>query len=645
MSAASARILLVEDDPATALLAQRHLERAGHAVSTAQTPAAAMECLRRSQFDLILLDNRLPEESGLELYQQIKACGFDLPAILMTGFTNEQTVIAALRAGMRDFIPKGPEFVDYLPEAVERVLRQVGTEQRLEGFEKRLAGIIGAATDGILGFERDGKIIVFNPAAEQMFGYRASEAVGQSVERLFPKGISALRPGPANPRPPRRVELVARRADGETFEVDAACFEVEFAGNPFTTLIVSDTSERKRAEQEREKLSQERAARAEAEAASKAKDMFLATLSHELRTPLTTILGWVRMLRSGQLSLEQGARALETIERNVELQAALIEDLLDVSRIVSGNLKLDRQSFDLGALAKEFIEAARPQAAAKDIALEVGIPATPVFVEGDRMRMKQVLSNLLVNAFKFTPAGGCVTMGLEQDGATARLFVADTGKGIAADLLPRIFEPFDQGDREQHGLGLGLGLSIVRHLVEAHGGRVDAHSDGPGRGARFTVEIPARTGPARGASDGARGALKPPTKESTALAGLRVLLVDDDSDSRDLVHFVLAGKGAEVRSAGSVAEALATLRDFRADAVVTDVAMPGGDGYELLSALRGLKDTLGDVPAFAFTAHASKHDRQRALAAGFEGYVSKPVDPFELVEMVSKVRPSRDMTP
>jgi len=628
-----ATVLLVEDDPGTLTLARKRLEAAGYAVVCAPSAAVAMSHLRAANdIDLILLDYRLPGETGIDFYAELKAAGFDVPAILMTGFANEQTAIAALRAGMRDFIPKGPQFLDYLPDAVERVLRQINTEQRLAGFEQRLAGIIRAATDAIISFDWDGGITLFNPAAERMFEISAADALGQPIDRFFPDALPALK-ARADAHSPARVELAARSGDGYAFQADVACFEVSVAGQSFHTLIVSDASERKRAEEERIRLWREQAAREQAEANSRAKDMFLATLSHELRTPLQTVLGWLRLLRAGGMDATQVSAALEIIQRNVDHQVALIEDLLDLSRIISGKLQLERAIVDVNRLARELVEASANDARARGVRLSADMADQPIFVHGEAKRLKQVLSNLLTNALKFTPAGGAITVQVAALAGTVRVSVTDTGSGTDPQVLPLIFEPFSQGDSANRH-GLGLGLSIARRLIEAHGGKISAHSRGKGHGTTVTFDLPTVTAGAAGAA--LADAAGPPAPGSE-LEGLRILVVDDDTDSREVVRYSLAVKRAEVRSAASVAEALRVMGEFTPDVVLTDIAMPGADGYALLRSVREQLPQGAGVPVVAFTAHATKHDQQRALAAGFEAYVAKPVDPFLLANLLSKV--------
>jgi signal transduction histidine kinase/CheY-like chemotaxis protein len=379
-------------------------------------------------------------------------------------------------------------------------------------------------------------------------------------------------------------------------------------------------------------LAREQAARADFEAASRSKDDFLATLSHELRTPLTAMLGWTRMLRAARLSPEQATRALETIERNTLWQAKLIDDLLDVSRIISGKMQLERQPVDVVGVVGAAVEALRRDAEAKGVALDVGLQPGPATVNGDPVRLAQVVANLVSNAIKFTPAGGGVRVELARAAGDVIVTVRDSGAGIEASLLPHVFDRFRQGQRGRGAGGLGLGLAIVRHIVTLHGGGVTAHSDGPGKGSVFTVTLPLSVdarGPVAGAAARAARAPRP-------LEGVRILAVDDHPDARELVRVALTDRGAEVHSAASVSEALAALEDLAVDVLLSDLGMPGADGFALVAQLRERERTDGRSPmvAIALTAYASLHDRTQALAAGFDLHVSKPVDPDALTDSV-----------
>ena len=403
-----------------------------------------------------------------------------------------------------------------------------------------------------------------------------------------------------------------------------------------------------RAEEERERLLvRERAARAEAEEANRLKDEFLATVSHELRTPLNAMLGWLSLLRGGRLDSADSARGLEVVERNAKMQAQLIEDLLDVSRIITGKLRLDVQPVDLTAVIEAAIETVRPSADARGIRLQRVLDSGAGPVSGDAGRLQQVVWNLLSNAIKFTPNEGRVQVRLERLNSHVEISVHDTGQGISRDFLPHVFERFRQFDATttRSHYGLGLGLAIVRHLVELHGGTVQADSPGEGQGATFTVRLPlavlrqppADAPPAPPARATARGPVLS-LDQAPALDGLRVMVVDDEADAREMLAKVLAQRGAEAVPAASVAEAMALLREVTVDVLISDIGLPEEDGYELIRQVRALDAARGRwLPAAALTAYARPEDRRRALLAGYQIHLPKPVEPEELVAVVANL--------
>jgi len=422
-------------------------------------------------------------------------------------------------------------------------------------------------------------------------------------------------------------------------------------------VMVQDVTDEVLAKRHTERLAQERVvlleneqrARRTAEIASRAKDDFLATASHELRTPLNAILGWARMLQTGQLDPSAYARGIDSIERNARAQVRLVEDILDGSRIITGQLHLEVRPLDLRQLVASALDAVRPAAEAKRIALTVAVDPAAARVTGDPERLQQVVWNLVVNAIKFTDKGGAVDVQLRRSGTDIQLKVSDTGQGIDAEFLPHVFERFRQAEgstTRRHG-GLGLGLALVRHLVEAHGGTVHAESEGPGRGAVFTVTLPVQA-VFREVADSvvSNRPLDPALAPlSTRLDGVTVLVVDDEEDARDLVATALRARGAEVRTAKGAAEALEAIATTAFMVLVSDIGMAGSDGYELISRLRGTTGAHGlHLPALALTAYSREEDRRRALDAGFDGYTAKPVDPDALVQVVADLVNGRGST-
>ena len=394
----------------------------------------------------------------------------------------------------------------------------------------------------------------------------------------------------------------------------------------------------KRAQEERAQLLEE------AEAANRTKDEFLATMSHELRTPMTAILGWAQLLRGNTLKQEDFAHALEIVERNARAQTKLIDDLLDISRIITGKLRLDVRLVDLASVVEAVIDSLRPTAEAREIRLQPMLDPQAGPVSGDTDRLQQVVWNLVSNAIKFTPRGGRVQVMLARVNSHVEITVSDSGKGISPEFLPHVFDRFRQADgtttRRQGGLGLGL--SIVRQLVELHGGTVGVESEGEGLGATFIVQLPLMV--TRRSDTGYATRRHPTAGGGTtfdcppSLEGLHVLVVDDEPDTRGLLRKVLEGCGSEVTTAGSAAEALESIARARPDVLISDIGMPEEDGYQLIGKVRARETGLADrIPAIAITAYARVEDRVRALNAGFQVHIPKPIEPTELVAVVASL--------
>jgi signal transduction histidine kinase/CheY-like chemotaxis protein len=398
-----------------------------------------------------------------------------------------------------------------------------------------------------------------------------------------------------------------------------------------TITVVDDVTERVISERElRNQIAVSERARQVAEEASKLKDEFLATLSHEIRTPLNAVLGWARILRT-QPNIRSRSRALEVIERNAASQLRLVEDLLDMARVITGKLRLDIETVSLANVAEEAIEVIRPAAEARQIIIvrEIEDPLPPV--NGDAERLQQVAWNLLSNAVKFTEPGGTVTVRVRRDGEHVELSVLDTGEGISAEFLPFVFDRFRQADSStsrRHG-GLGLGLALVRQMIELHGGEVSVESEGPRRGSSFRVRLPA----------GAGGVIPHAPREDrpVTLEGISVLIVDDNDEARELLGIALEGYGATITTVSSARQALERIqRNLDGpDVLISDVAMPGSDGYDLIRQVRALPPPLSALPAIAVTAYANPDDRIRALVAGFQHHVPKPVDAAVLAATVA----------
>src|SRR5438067_1276954 len=640
--------------------------------------------------------------------------------------------------------------------------------ERRNRSERNFRGLIDAAPDAIVVIDTAGRVIKVNDEAERMFGYPREALLGRDVEVIVPERFRAAhrtkRERYADASTARTIagDLAARRADGTEFPIEIRISPLEMENSQSIVGIVRDVTDRRRAEQEQQRLvhdlgervkeltalhatgrllnepadprelliqivallppawqypevtaarivfadidvrtpgfevtpwlqraefgtsrghhgaieivyKEERPAAAEgvflaeerslieslaamlrayferlraeedrinlaraeearlrAQEANRAKDQFLATLSHELRSPLNVMLGWTQMLRSGHMNAESTSRGFDVLERSVRVQAKLIEDLLDVSRIVAGKLLVEMRRVDLATVAGAAVDAARPAAHARHVTLTAAI-APSLFLRADPQRLQQVISNLLNNALKFTPENGSIDVRVERAGDQARIVVRDTGIGIDPELLPRIFDRFQQGDSSttrSHG-GLGLGLAIVKHLVEHHGGTIRATSDGPNRGSTFTVTLPLVPGEHQSID-----ATADEHKNRSLLAGVRVLVVDDEEDARITLRALLEHFGAKPTVVASARDAFSAISRERPDVLLSDMAMPGEDGFMLIRRIRATVPASG-LPAAALSAYVDNDSKALALDAGFQAYLAKPVEPILLAETLA----------
>jgi PAS domain S-box-containing protein len=523
--------------------------------------------------------------------------------------------------------------------------------QRVTESEALSSAMVSAALDGVISIDADGRILEFNPSAAATFGIPRHEALGRELaalivpERLRERHRQALRRCVATGEAHilgKRLEMPAIRADGTEFPVELAITRVDLGDHPIFTAHVRDITERRRMEEERiDLLAREHNARVQAERASHSKDEFLAIVSHELRTPLTAILGWASMLQGRRFDHDRIPQIYDSIFRNAQAQAQIVNDLLDVSRIVTGQLRLEFQPVDVSEVARLSLDTVRPTAMAKNVALQSDIVAGGCLVLADPARLQQIIWNLLSNAAKFTDAGGVISLAVQASNASVTIEVTDTGMGIRAELLPHVFQRFWQADStttRTHG-GLGLGLALVRHLVELHGGEVHAASAGEGHGSTFTVTLPACIDPAASA-----GVVAPAADTEAApdtLQALTVLIVDDDAGTRELFAAVLGAHGARVLCAASAADALSLYEGERPDLLLLDIGMPGENGFMLLQRIRRHEAarSLPPTPALAVTAYAGAIARKEVLDAGFVAHVPKPVLPRDLVTAVHQAMP------
>ncbi len=539
--------------------------------------------------------------------------------------------------------------------------RDVTERHSAEITARRLAAIVASSDDAIIGKDLTSIITNWNSGAERILGYTAEEMIGTSIMRLIPPDrqdeeadiLSRIRRG-------ERIdhfETIRVTKDGRRLNVSVTVSPIkDLSGHVVgASKVMRDITQQKRGEEALKKaieeaetanrhrlqiLDSEREARSQAERASRMKDEFLATLSHELRTPLNAVLGWASVLRLGKFEGDELNQGLETIERNARVQAQIIEDLLDMSRIISGKVRLEMKEIALPAILTEAIETMRATAIAKGVRLEAQIHSPGNITFGDPNRLQQVFWNLLSNAIKFTPKGGTVRVLLEYFASYLEVSFADDGEGIAPEFLPYIFNRFQQADastNRRHG-GLGLGLAIVKQLVELHGGHVRATSDGPGKGATFTVQIPL-------SSTSTEPAIEHPFAQNAirqsgplpdvSLSGIHVLVVDDETDARELVKRLLEMAGATVTTAVTAGETMEQIVENRPDLLVCDIGMPGEDGYSLIRRLRAMENPgIKSLPAIALSAYARPEDSAKAILAGFHNHMAKPVEVAELLEAV-----------
>jgi PAS domain S-box-containing protein len=658
------RILMVDDNRANLVALSAVLEPLGHELVRCGSGEEALRLLLAGDFALIMLDVQMPGIDGFKTAQLIKERPRtrDIPIIFITALSRDNAnVFRGYSHGAVDYLlkPFDPDilrskvsvFVElYLQkEKIKEqalLLRQRERQALEKKNEERIRKLVDAMPLCVWAAGAKGEVYYCNAVWTDFSGLDTEKS------RLF--GIEA-----AHEADVRRVELAIDGAfrEGSLLETEVRFMRAkdgvyrwhllravpEFDDKGSLTgwiATATDIEDHKRGEEARSRLlAQEKDARAEAEAANRMKDEFLATVSHELRTPLTAILGWTRIIRGGKLDPARFMRGLDVIERNGRAQAAIIDDILDVSRIITGKLRLELDAIDMVSVVQAAMDTVRPAAEAKDIQIEWRSDLPDKRFTGDPDRLQQIVWNLLSNAIKFTPKGGRALIETLQIDSHIEIRVTDTGQGIAPDFVAHVFDRFRQADgtsTRRHG-GLGLGLAIVRHLVELHGGTVHAESDGEGKGSTFTVRLPVR---AVQVPQRAETPSRPPARVAASdehpLAGLSVLAVDDEADARELIATVLEQAGARAITAGTADEALAALVRDKPDVLLSDIGIPGSDGYSLMRRVRDLPPHQGGaIPAAALTAYSRVEDARRAIEAGFQRHVSKPVEPEVLIAQVA----------
>jgi hypothetical protein len=635
-----ATILVVDDNPATLYATTRVLKGAGFRVVEAGAGEVALAMAEKEAVDLVVLDVNLPDIDGFEVCRRLRAHErlARTPVIhLSATFVKDTDKVQGLEGGADGYLTH-PVEPPVLIATVNAFLRAQESDRWRRQRELEFKAIFERALNGIALVSRELSFVDVNPAMCEILQAPRETIVSRSVLDFAPTD-----------RRDEAVEIFKRlEGDGTWRGIfplraanDAAVFlewNLSRHSAPDRWLaVVSDISARLAIEREREELLlSERAARTEAERANRLKDDFLATLSHELRTPLNAIVGWAQLLKLGQLDPLESQNAVEAIDRNAKAQAQMIADLLDVARISSGKIRLDVQPVDPTAVVEAALETVMPAIEAKDIRLIKAIDSQATPVSGDPGRLQQVVWNLVSNAVKFTPRGGCIEITLERGESHIALSVSDNGQGISPDLVPTIFDRFSQGDASttRSEGGLGLGLAIAKQIVELHGGTIRVESAGKGQGATFRVFLPLASAKAHPERSAVVWSARAPTvgaeDNHSRLTGVRVLIVDDDADARRLTKRVLADYGAELLIAESVSEALSALDQFDPHVLVSDLGMPSLDGFHLIREVRARGYTFQRLPAIALTAFARTEDRQKALRAGFQLHLVKPVDAAEL---------------
>ncbi|MBN3879342.1 MULTISPECIES: hybrid sensor histidine kinase/response regulator [unclassified Nostoc] len=651
MSEPRVKILHVDDNEANRYVVTRILQNAGFSVVEAATGTTGLEAVANFQPDLVILDVQLPDISGFEVCRQIKAnpeTAFIPVLHLSASFVQSQDKAEGLDSGADAYLVQPVEPIELLA-TLRSLLRIRRAEEAALSSAREWQTTFDSMNDGVSLVDREGIIMRCNRAMMQLFCKPSHEILGYAHHELMGAKL-----GIGDGTCFRRAKATHQRQILE-FQSQERWFAktIDPVIDGYGTLtgavfILSDITERKQAEallqEQNDRLNQLMISlqqkTEQAQQANRIKDEFLAVLSHELRSPLNPILGWARILQKSHQDAAKTQYALETIERNAKLQAQLIEDLLDVSRILQGKLSLNTVPVGLNFTIKAALETVRLAAEAKSIQIQTIFEPNVGPVLGDSGRLQQVVWNLLSNAIKFTSQGGQVEVRLEtikdevdtHSAEYTQITVSDTGRGISGDFLPYVFDYFRQADgttTRKFG-GLGLGLAIVRHLVELHGGTIQAASPGEGQGAVFTVKLPLIT-----ASKLNQVNTADRDRSDLNLNGLQTLLVDDDKDSREFIAFVLEQYGAQVTEVDSAHDALNILMQTKFDLLISDIGMPDMDGYTLIRQIRKQSPDRGrEIPAIALTAYAGETDRQQALAAGFQHHISKPIELEVLIQAI-----------
>ena len=638
-------VLVVDDNAATRYSTSRILQAAGFRTDEAGSGGEALAHAAHG-VSAVVLDVHLPDIDGFEVCRMIRAAPATalLPVVhLSAAYVRDEDRVAGLNAGADAYLVH-PVEPAVLVATLQALIRARLAEDQLRRSEQRFRAIYDQAQSGIALLDEEARFADANPAMQRMLGRTREQLMDVPLSELVPphwrERVQAQLATPAHGRAPWRGEFPLVGADGAPVHLE---WSVSSHVEPGVRIAIAiDVSARYELEQRRrELLEREQAARQLAEHHSRTKDDFIAVLSHELRTPLNAIIGWVHILKRRGTTPE-GMKGLDAIERNVKTQARIISDILDVARINSGKLRLDREWTDPAELVTNSISALAGSIAERRLHVETQVEGAHASAFVDSARFQQIVWNLMTNAVKFSPMEGRVVVRLQRHGDRLQLAVQDFGQGIKPEFLPHLFDRFTQSDspgNRRHG-GLGLGLSIVKHLADLHGGHVSAESAGEGQGTCMRVDLPAT--PVTEATDFADTAGSELAEEvdGTPLQGLDVLLVEDDAEASEILGVVLADRGAQVRSARDFDSALQALQEAWPDVLVSDIGLPGRDGYELVRRVRELEGGRpgSRLPIIALTAFARPQDLQKTLAAGFDLHLSKPLKPHKLVEAIARSR-------
>lgn len=633
------KALIIDDNPSDRALALRELKKLFDKLEYWEIidEASFAEALQENKYNIVITDYRLRWTTGLDILKPIKKRRPECPVIMFTGTGSEEVAVAAMKAGLDDYVIKSPKHYVRLAAAVRSSWVRSQQQQALEEIQQSYDRFFERVPLGLYRLNPKGEIIEANSTFVKILAYSLQQD-------LLGKNLVNYHIKPESYR--TWQQQLSQPKASEEFEGQICCLDgrlIWVRHNAIALLdreenligyegAIADITANKQAEIERiQILKSERQAKEEAERLNRIKDEFLATLSHELRTPLASIIGWILLLRTGKLSQSDSDKALEVIERNAKAQNQLIDDLLDVSAIIRGTLKLKFEPVDLKEVLMASLDTVLPGAEAKNIEIDTQFDSEKITVKADKERLQQVFWNLLINAVKFTPADGKITIDWKTAQNLVKVRVADSGRGIDPEILPYIFDRFRQAETEsstrKYG-GLGLGLAIVRNLVELHGGKVTASSDGIGKGASFTVELPLLK-----PNTNNNPQFKPATDSNSlpSLSGLTLLVVEDDADVREVITLILKQCNAEVITADSVEKALIEYKKQDPDVLISDISMPSTDGYSLIKQIRS--DGYY-IPAIALTAHAREEDKQEALSAGFDLHLPKPIEPLKLVKSI-----------